>query len=97
MSYLICGCKKTHLALTKAGYSWSLLHCAATAPHRYSKLNMKNKKILILGVLLILIVLFFVFDLGRFFSLDALPDGTTRGTRARLREVLDEEPLTPDW
>ena len=31
---------------------------------------MKNKKILILGVLLILIVLFFVFDLGRFFSLD---------------------------
>ena len=31
---------------------------------------MKNKKILILGVLLILIALFFVFDLGRFFSLD---------------------------
>jgi 8-oxo-dGTP pyrophosphatase MutT (NUDIX family) len=34
---------------------------------------------------------------GRFFPLDSLPEGTTRGTRARLREVLDEEPLTPDW
>ena len=34
---------------------------------------------------------------GRFFPLDALPESTTRGTRARLREVLDEEPLTPDW
>jgi ADP-ribose pyrophosphatase YjhB (NUDIX family) len=32
-----------------------------------------------------------------FFPLTALPDGTTRGTRARLREVLDEEPLTHDW
>jgi ADP-ribose pyrophosphatase YjhB (NUDIX family) len=34
---------------------------------------------------------------GRFFPLDGLPEGTTRGTRARLREVLEEEPLTPDW
>jgi ADP-ribose pyrophosphatase YjhB (NUDIX family) len=34
---------------------------------------------------------------GRFFPLDSLPESTTRGTRARLREVLDEEPLTPDW
>lgn len=34
---------------------------------------------------------------GRFFPVNALPEDTTRGTRARLREVLDEEPLTPDW
>ena len=34
---------------------------------------------------------------GRFFALDGLPEGTTRGTRARLREVLDEEPPTADW
>lgn len=34
---------------------------------------------------------------GRFFALDALPEGTTRGTRARLREVLEEEPLTAEW
>lgn len=34
---------------------------------------------------------------ARFFPLGALPESTTRGTRARLREVLDEEPLTAEW
>lgn len=31
-----------------------------------------------------------------FFSLDALPDGATAGTRARLRELAGE-PVNPDW
>jgi ADP-ribose pyrophosphatase YjhB (NUDIX family) len=32
-----------------------------------------------------------------FFPRSALPEGTTRGTLARLREVLDEEPLSAEW
>lgn len=32
-----------------------------------------------------------------FFPLDALPERTTRGTRARLAEVLESRPVTPDW
>jgi ADP-ribose pyrophosphatase YjhB (NUDIX family) len=31
------------------------------------------------------------------FPLDALPGDTTRSTHARLREVLDGEPPSPDW
>ena len=34
--------------------------------------------------------------LGRF-RLDALPDGTTEATRARIREVLAGEPASVDW
>lgn len=34
---------------------------------------------------------------GRFFPLTDLPEGTTRGTRARLREVIDEDISTPEW
>lgn len=32
-----------------------------------------------------------------FFSITALPDGTTRGTRLRLAEVLDGHPLIATW
>jgi 8-oxo-dGTP pyrophosphatase MutT (NUDIX family) len=32
-----------------------------------------------------------------FFSPDALPDGTTRGTRARLAEVLEGAPRSERW
>ena len=32
-----------------------------------------------------------------FFAPDALPEGTTRGTRARLAEVLDGAPLPQRW
>lgn len=32
-----------------------------------------------------------------FFAPDALPEGTTRGTRARLAEVLDGAPLSANW
>lgn len=32
-----------------------------------------------------------------FFPLDALPDGTTPATRARLAEVLDGTPVSPYW
>ncbi len=34
---------------------------------------------------------------ARFFALDALPEGTTRATRARLAEILDAAPLSPTW
>ena len=32
-----------------------------------------------------------------FFPLDALPDGTTKGTRARIAEVIDGKPMTERW
>ncbi|MDJ1159337.1 NUDIX domain-containing protein [Chelatococcus sp. SYSU_G07232] len=32
-----------------------------------------------------------------FFPLEGLPEGTTRGTRARLIEIIDEEPVSPVW
>ncbi|MBP1182646.1 NUDIX domain-containing protein [Methylobacterium sp. PvR107] len=32
-----------------------------------------------------------------FFPVDALPDGTTRGTRARLREIREALPPDPNW
>ncbi len=34
---------------------------------------------------------------ARFFPLDALPEDTTRATRARLAEILDGRPLSPTW
>ena len=34
---------------------------------------------------------------ARFFALDALPEGVTRATRARLAEILDAAPLSPTW
>jgi ADP-ribose pyrophosphatase YjhB (NUDIX family) len=34
---------------------------------------------------------------ARFFALDALPEETTRATRARLAEILDGRPLSPTW
>lgn len=34
---------------------------------------------------------------ARFFPLDALPDGLTAGTRARLREIFENRPLSPTW
>jgi ADP-ribose pyrophosphatase YjhB (NUDIX family) len=34
---------------------------------------------------------------ARFFALDALPDGTTRATQARLAEILDGRALSPTW
>ncbi|MCA3555075.1 NUDIX domain-containing protein [Aestuariivirga sp.] len=34
---------------------------------------------------------------ARFFPLAALPDGTTPGTRRRLREVLEGAPVPPTW
>ena len=32
-----------------------------------------------------------------FFPADALPEGTTRGTRARLREIRQGLPPDPNW
>jgi len=32
-----------------------------------------------------------------FYALDALPVDTTRGTRRRIAEVLENAPLSPDW
>ena len=32
-----------------------------------------------------------------FFPVDALPDGTTQGTRARIAEVLHGQAITPRW
>ncbi len=32
-----------------------------------------------------------------FFALDALPDGTTGATRARLAEALENAPISPYW
>jgi 8-oxo-dGTP pyrophosphatase MutT (NUDIX family) len=37
-----------------------------------------------------------IVDCG-FFDLKALPEATTRGTRARLAEVLDGAAISPDW
>ena len=34
---------------------------------------------------------------GRFFALDALPAEITRGTRARLAEIVDGAPPSPFW
>jgi len=34
---------------------------------------------------------------AKFFSADALPLGTTRGTRSRLAEVLEGAPISPHW
>jgi ADP-ribose pyrophosphatase YjhB (NUDIX family) len=34
---------------------------------------------------------------ARFFPLNALPAQTTAGTRRRLAEILDEEPVSPLW
>ena len=34
---------------------------------------------------------------ARFFALDALPEDTTRATRARLAEICDGRPLSPTW
>ncbi len=34
---------------------------------------------------------------ARFFALDALPEDTTRGTRARLAEIVGGQPLSPIW
>jgi ADP-ribose pyrophosphatase YjhB (NUDIX family) len=34
---------------------------------------------------------------ARFFPVDALPPGTTRGTRSRLAEVLEGAPVSPQW
>jgi 8-oxo-dGTP pyrophosphatase MutT (NUDIX family) len=34
---------------------------------------------------------------GRFFALDALPPEVTRGTRARLAEIVDAAPVSPYW
>jgi hypothetical protein len=34
---------------------------------------------------------------AKFFALDALPEDTTRATRARLAEILDGRPLSPTW
>ena len=34
---------------------------------------------------------------ARFFPLDALPEDTTRATRARLAEILDGRPLSSTW
>ncbi len=32
-----------------------------------------------------------------FFLIDALPEGTTPGTRRRLDEMFDSRPVSPDW
>ena len=48
---------------------------------------MKNKKILILGALLLLIVLFFVFDLGRFFSLSYI-----KAQQGNFAELYAQQP-----
>jgi ADP-ribose pyrophosphatase YjhB (NUDIX family) len=34
---------------------------------------------------------------ARFFAPSALPEGTTRGTRARLAEILDSAPVSDRW
>jgi ADP-ribose pyrophosphatase YjhB (NUDIX family) len=34
---------------------------------------------------------------ARFFPVDALPPGATRGTRSRLAEVLGRAPISPLW
>jgi ADP-ribose pyrophosphatase YjhB (NUDIX family) len=34
---------------------------------------------------------------ARFFTPEALPEDTTRGTRARLAEILGRHPLSPTW
>jgi 8-oxo-dGTP pyrophosphatase MutT (NUDIX family) len=34
---------------------------------------------------------------ARFFSLNALPEGTTVGTRRRLAEILEEQPVSAVW
>jgi hypothetical protein len=34
---------------------------------------------------------------AEFFSLDALPDETTRATRARLAELFENRPPDPYW
>ena len=34
---------------------------------------------------------------ARFFARDALPEDATRGTRARLSEIFEEQPLTAIW
>ena len=34
---------------------------------------------------------------GRFFPLDALPEGTTASTRARLDEIVNGRPSPPTW
>lgn len=34
---------------------------------------------------------------ARFFALDNLPDGATRGTRARLAEIFEGAPVTERW
>ena len=34
---------------------------------------------------------------ARFFPRDALPDGLTRGTRARLEEIFEGRPVSPFW
>jgi 8-oxo-dGTP pyrophosphatase MutT (NUDIX family) len=34
---------------------------------------------------------------ARFFAPDALPEDTTRATRARLAEILEGQPLSPMW
>jgi pyruvate/2-oxoglutarate dehydrogenase complex dihydrolipoamide dehydrogenase (E3) component/uncharacterized membrane protein YdjX (TVP38/TMEM64 family) len=49
---------------------------------------MKNKKILILGALLILIVMFFVFDLGRFFSLNYI-----KAQQGNFAELYAQRPV----
>jgi len=34
---------------------------------------------------------------ARFFPLSALPQGTTRGARARLAEIFEGAPISPHW
>lgn len=34
---------------------------------------------------------------SRFFPTDRLPEGTSAATRARLREALESEPVSPTW
>lgn len=34
---------------------------------------------------------------ARFYAPNGLPAGTTAGTRRRIAEILDGEPVTPDW
>ena len=37
-----------------------------------------------------------IVDCG-FFAVNALPEGTTKGTRRRIDEAVDGRPLSPDW
>lgn len=37
-----------------------------------------------------------IVDCG-FFHVDALPEGTTRGTRRRIAEAVGGQPVSPDW